>query len=125
MVSEVEATKFQLVEDLMDQAIEECQESDPEGENALGCVLDAIEELPEDLGHCLPRLTLLTQEDCVPCDDTRLSLRPLIDAGKIDEVDIATNEGLKLMADNDLLYTPTLALLDCNGNLMRELFPAE
>lgn len=100
------------------QMLQDCME-DPD---ALSCALDTIESLPPELAEFKPRLVLLTQEGCEPCQASQDKYQGLIQQGKVTEMDANTPEALAIMAKNNLDGTPSLVLLDCYDNLVGEFF---
>lgn len=108
------------VREQVERIIEDCKAVDPEGDNALECVINGIGmlDIPDNER---PHFILLTQDDCDMCDYAKASLSDMLAEGQITEVDINSPEGLEIAQRNDLPFTPTLALLDSENNALLEL----
>lgn len=104
------------------QMIQDCRTLAGEDGNALGCVLETIEGIPEEYQVATPRIVLFTQSGCGQCPEVEEELNELIELGVIDLISIDTDEGAKLMGKNDLMFVPTLVVLDANNDFMFELF---
>lgn len=104
--------------DMIAQMVQDCMD-DPD---ALSCALETIESIPDDLAALRPRLVLLTQDGCEPCQAGRTKYEELIAQGKVKEMDANTPEAQAIMAKNNLEGTPSLVLLDCHDNLIGEFF---
>ena len=70
---------------------------------------------------CRPKLILLIQDHCVGCNSAKKELRHLIDTGLVAVISADTDEGQQIMASNNLVHTPTIALLDCDGKSAAEI----
>ncbi len=75
---------------------------------------------------CKPRIVLMINSgDCEACEPVQQDLSTLINRGIIDEVEIASDEGQRIMEKNeDIKLTPTLCLLDCDEISVQEIFYA-
>lgn len=81
--------------------------------------LECLKELVRTAeGPCAPKLVLLTQVGCVPCEEESALRKDDIASGLIQELSVDTEEGLKVAATNDIEYFPALVLLDCNNKLI-------
>jgi len=86
---------------------------------ALECLKNIVRA---DEGKCHPRLVLLTQEDCTPCETEKENHKEALKEGVIQELSIETEEGLAVAIKNEIDYFPALVLLDCDGNV---IYPSE
>jgi len=93
-----------------------------EADNALECLVNDLNAIPDITGLCKPRLVLLTSPDCQPCDNARNEYFAELGAGEIKEIDITSTEGQLIASNNSLRATPSLLLLDCENKLLGELF---
>lgn len=118
------ASSKEQVAQLMDEMILECRELDEDdpNNNPVSCVIDTIDNLPDDMADVQPRFIILTQEDCAPCGEVVPQFQELIDNGLVDEVKVETQEGQDVMDQTGLKFTPSLAVLHHDGDLMFELF---
>lgn len=90
-----------------------------EDENqALNCFKELVAEATPP---CPPKLVLLTQEDCTPCEKQRQVHKQDILDGLIQEVSVSTSKGQDIARKNELLFLPALVLLDCRDKL---IFPS-
>jgi hypothetical protein len=117
-------TSKDQVEDLMSEMVMECQELDEDdpNNNPVSCVIDTIKNLPDEVADARPRFIILTQEDCEPCAEVVPQFQRLIDDGLVDQIDTDTDEGQQVMEQTGLKFTPALAVLHADGDLMFELF---
>lgn len=82
---------------------------------ALACMKELVGKAE---GDCCPKLVLLTQESCTPCEEERELHKEDIKKGIVQEVSVDTQEGFDIAALNEIEYFPTLVLLDCNNRLI-------
>jgi len=72
---------------------------------------------------CAPKIVLITTPSCNGCETAEEQLKELINQGKVEILDYQDPRAyniLKQTGDNgDVL--PTLAIVDCSGNLITEL----
>ena len=71
---------------------------------------------------CRPRLIMLTQDDCDPCEMMRGELAVMLGSGAIEEVAVESEEGQRIVEKNSFIATPTIALLDCDEMSVQEIF---
>lgn len=115
---EIDAAQLVEAQKIIDQMVRECME-DPD---AISCALENIEAIPDELELCKPRIVLFTAQDCEHCSPEREKFQPLLEQGKITEIDADTPAGQAIMDRNNLEFVPSLVLLDCNDNLIAEFF---
>jgi len=108
----------QQVQTIINDMIKECLE-DPD---ALSCITETLEAIPEELAVCSPRLVLFTQDNCPVCTEDEEKYSSLIQQGKVTLVNANSPEGNGIMEKNNLDATPSLVLLDCRDNLIAEIF---
>ena len=97
----------------MDQKrVDECYAT-PNDKEALECVKDFVRKAQYWVPSCRPKLILLTQERCVPCNEEKATHKKAIDEGLIQVLDIDTPEGRVIATKNEVELLPALLLLDC------------
>ena len=84
-------------------------------EESLNCLKELVRT---SSGNCRPKLVLLTQEHCVPCQEEKALRAPDIESGVIQEVSINSTRGLAIIEKNGIDIIPALLLLDCKDNLI-------
>lgn len=104
------------VQEYVDHLLAECME-DPD---ALSCAIEMLEAIPKELEVCKPELLFLTRPDCPVCEEDREKYGDLIKQGIVREVQSESEEGQRVMDLNNLEFTPTLALVTCEGKLIGE-----
>ena len=72
----------------------------------------------KDSDGCNPRLVLLTQDGCVPCEEATSEYAADIEAGVIEEINYSSPEGTEIVEKNEIEAAPVLILLDCNGKII-------
>lgn len=108
-------------QDIIDSMIQECLEA----EDGLECLVTAfneINDIPKTKGLCKPRLVMLTDADCPNCADMKMIHGGLLSTGIAKEVDASTNRGMAIGDLNGIDGVPALLLLDCNDQLIGEIF---
>ena len=86
---------------------------------ALNCLEELIKNWPEDQA-CKPSLVLLTQGNCLPCEEEHELHAEAIAAGIMEVVDIESPRGVDIAKKNDIEMTPTVLLLDCTGMIIEQ-----
>ena len=116
MSDDKDAAKL-LMQGMIDQA--RAKDADP-----MQTLLDVNKS--KSLKACPPRIILLTSEGCAPCEPLKADLKTHLDRGLIDEVPMESEEGRRIMSKNEgLVFTPTLALLDCDEKVVTEIFKGD
>lgn len=90
--------------------------ADPE---ALSCIEELIKNWPEEEA-CKPSLVLLTQGDCVPCEEEHEVHAAAIAAGIMEVVDIHSPRGTEIAKRNEIEQTPAVLLLDCTDTIIEQ-----
>lgn len=96
------------------QKFDECYAIE-NNQKALDCLKDMVKS---SSGGCRPKLVLLTQKYCIPCQEEKALHNADIASGVIQEVSIDSPEGLEIIAKNGIDNIPSLLFLDCNNNLL-------
>ena len=104
------------MEQLADEMVRQCMD-DPD---AIGCAIEMIRAIPDDI--CKPEMLFFTKEQCTPCVEDREKYADELAEGTIREVSAVSKEGKDIMDRNNLQFTPSLALIDCKGNLIGEFY---
>ena len=112
----IDPAELAEMQKLVDEMVQSCAE-DPD---ALSCAIETLEGIPDSL--CKPTLYLFTQEDCGVCEEDREKYGELLQQGTVKELDAGSPEGSKIMNDNNLALIPTLALIDCEGKVIFEIY---
>jgi hypothetical protein len=86
---------------------------------ALHCLEELIQNWPEDQA-CKPSLVLLTQGNCLPCEEEHEVHAAAIAAGIMEVVDIDSPRGAEIATRNDIQLTPTVLLLDCTDTIIEQ-----
>ncbi len=86
-----------------------------DNKTALECMKELVSTAE---GDCRPKLVLLTQENCTPCEEEKAFRQKDIDKGIIMELSVDTPAGFEVAAKNEIDYFPALVLLDCDGKLI-------
>lgn len=97
--------------------------SEPGDEGTLACVIDTVGRMPPQKVACMPRLVIFTEEGCDVCAEDKVKYAELLEAGKIEEIDSASEVGAAMMDLNGLKRTPHLVLLDCNDRVIGDFEP--
>ena len=84
---------------------------------ALECLKKVVAHYKNSAG-CNPRLVLLSQDGCIPCEEEAALHLSDIAAGLIEEIDCASPEGVAIVEQNNIEAIPSLLLLDCHGNII-------
>ena len=84
---------------------------------ALDCLKKVIAHYKDDEG-CNPKLVLLTQDSCVPCEEAATEFGSDIATGIIEEINCDSPEGMEIVEKNELDGVPVLVLLDCYGKII-------
>lgn len=90
-----------------------------DNQEALACLKKVVGKAE---GTCRPKLVLLTQESCTPCEEERARHKEDIDKGIVKEVSVDTPEGFEIATKNEIEVFPALVLLDCEDKL---IFPSD
>lgn len=67
---------------------------------------------------CRPKLVLLVEDNCVPCEGEVALHKEDIAMGIIQKIPFDSPEGMAIAKKNDITLFPSLLLLDCNNNLI-------
>ena len=86
-----------------------------DNKDALACLKEVVSKAK---GDCPPKLVLLTQESCTPCEEERELHKEDIAKGVIQELSVDTEEGFEVAAKNEIDFFPALVLLDCDNKLI-------
>lgn len=108
-------------QDIIDGMIQECLESD-DGLDCLVTAFNEIKDMPKTKGLCKPRLVMLTDPDCPNCEDMKFIHGGLLSTGIAKEVHASTNRGMAIGELNGIAGVPALLLLDCNDQLIGEIY---
>ncbi len=92
-----------------------CFDTD-DGEEAINRVRALVKTYAK--AACAPKFILLTQPDCVPCDEARERFADGIKDGSIRTVSLDSQEGIKIVDKNKISAIPTLLLLDCQDQVI-------
>jgi len=84
---------------------------------ALACLKKVIAEFP-DKGACKPKLVLLVDDICAPCEEEIAIHKNDIEKGIIQKITFSSPEGKAIAKKNDIRIAPSLILLDCYDNLI-------
>lgn len=116
-------SEIEQVQLAIDGMVKECIESD----DALNCMSDAIAIMPAAEGGdlCIPKIVLLTSEDCTHCDDAKLKYREYIEHDRIAVVDVDGAEGREIVDKVNADHVPALLVLDCNNGLIGEVYAGD
>ena len=98
----------------MQEKIDECYCKESVKE-AVECITEFVRSAE---GKCLPKLVLLTQENCVPCAEEKDLNKKFIEEGIIKVFDIKSPEGKAIIAKNKVEAVPSLLLLDCEDKII-------
>ncbi len=90
-----------------------------EDKAALACLKEIVGKAE---GACRPKLVLLTQESCTPCQEERALHKEDIAKGIVEELSVDTQEGFEVAVKNEIEFFPALVLLDCENKL---IFPSD
>ncbi len=82
---------------------------------ALECMKDIVREAE---GECKPKLVLLTQELCTPCEEEEAVHEAALKEGVIKKLSVDTEEGMAIAVKNDIDVFPMLVLMDCNDKVI-------
>ena len=86
-----------------------------DGDLALFCIKEVVRTAK---GECRPKLVLLTQENCIPCQEQKDQFKTDLDSGIIHEVGVTSEEGISIIKKNGIEFIPSLLLLDCRDNII-------
>ena len=86
---------------------------------ALNCIEELIKNWPAEEA-CKPSLVLLTQGNCVPCEEEHEVHAAAIAAGIIEVVDIDSPRGADIAKRNNIEQTPAVLLLDCTDMIIEQ-----
>lgn len=90
-----------------------------EDPHALSCLQELIKNWPAEEA-CKPSLVLLSQGNCLPCNEEYDLHKAAIEAGIIEVVDIYSQRGADIAKRNDIDATPALLLLDCTDTIIEQ-----
>ena len=90
--------------------------------DALDCIVETIKVLPDVKGLCKPEVILFTAKDCRYCEDTRITYTDYLRKGEIKELDINSDKGSVKADTAGITDTPALVILDCNNQLLGEVY---
>ena len=93
--------------------------------DALESIIEIGKQVPDMPGLCKPKVVLLTQPACLHCKDFKILYREYLAEGSIVELDIRQGEGGAIAELNNIDGTPSLLVLDCENNLIGEVFRDE
>ena len=82
---------------------------------ALECMKDVVRQAE---GECRPKLVLLTQDNCAPCEEEEALHEAAIKEGVIEKLSVDTEEGMAIAIKNDIDIFPMLVLMDCNDKMI-------
>lgn len=99
----------------MDQrAIDECFNVE-DNDEAYKCLKKVIKN---DKSSCQPKLILLVQENCEPCEAEKAARQADIDAGIVEVLSLDEPTGLALAKAIGIDYVPALLFLDCENKVI-------
>ena len=110
-------------QDIIDNMIQECLEAD-DGLECLVTAFEKIKVMPKEAGLCKPRLVMLTDPDCPNCEDLKTMHSGLLSTGIAKEVLAESNRGKAISGLNGVYGVPSLLLLDCDDQLIGEIYSA-
>ena len=87
---------------------------------ALDCMKELVRDATKD--KCPPKLVLLTQDNCAPCEEEEALHEEAIKEGIIQKVSVDTDEGMAIAVKNEIDIFPVLILTDCKNKM---LYPTE
>ena len=67
---------------------------------------------------CRPKLVLLVQDGCVPCQEETILHAEDIAKGIVEKIPFDSPQGAAIIKKNDIKNIPSLLLLDCNDNII-------
>ena len=88
-----------------------------ENKEALDCLKKVVKQYA-GVDTCRPKLVLLTQEGCIPCEEEIALHKDDIAMGIVEKIDIDSPRGKAIAQDNDIYSIPSLLLLDCKNKLI-------
>jgi hypothetical protein len=94
----------------MTEEIKQCYRHEEDGV-ALECIKTVIRQNP---GGC-PRIVLLTQENCVGCQEEKARYQKDIEEGIITPIEIDSPEGAEIARKNEIYAVPAVLVLDCQN----------
>ena len=113
-----EEKKMSEQQDIIDGMIQECLESD----DGLECLVSAFNDMPTGKNLCKPRLVMLTDPDCPHCEDMKTVHGGLLSTGVAEEVLAVSKRGSAISQLDGVYGVPSLLLLDCNDQLIGEIY---
>ncbi len=84
---------------------------------ALDCLKKVVAQYSNS-DVCRPKLVLLVQDNCVPCEEETALHADDIAKGIVKKVLFTSPEGMAIAKRNNIQGVPSLLLLDCQDNLI-------
>lgn len=84
---------------------------------ALQCLKKVVKEYSGS-DVCRPKLVLLVQPGCVPCQEEITLHAEDIAKGIVKKIPFDSPEGAAIIKENDIENIPSLLLLDCNNKII-------